>query len=375
MLVWAHLGPGVPLDVAPPLLQRLREEDEGASLLVTTEPGQRPPAPPEGALGVLAVPADHPPFARGFLDRWRPDACAWISGRLRPALLDAALARMPVVVAGARAEAPAGWALRLPSALLGRAGRVLALDARDAQGWRRLGAPTGRVEVAGPLQACALPAPDDERARRALAGRLAGRPVWFAPAVPGAAAAAVLAAHEAVLRRAHRALLVMEPASGAAPEGLDPARAVWHDPETPEGCPVDDAHEIVVAGGPSLRGLWYRMAPVTLMAETLMAETLVGGGAGAAGAAGAAHPDAPAALGSALVHGPHHGAHHAAYARLVAEGASLEVAGPEAAAAAVEALLAPDRAARQAHAAWSVVTEGAEATDRLAQALWEAMDG
>ncbi len=316
----------------------------------------------------MAAPADHPPFVRAFLDRWRPDACVYASGRLRPALMDGAMRRMPLLVAGARAEPARGRPLRLPAALMSRAHRVMALDERDAQGWRRLGAPPERVEVAGPLQACAVPPPDDERARREVAGRLAGRPVWFACAVPDAMTGAVLEAQAAILRRAHRALLVIEPLSGRAPEGLDPARVTDHDPDDPEACAVEDVHEVVLARGAALRGLWYRMAPVTLMADTLAAPDADGPGA-------RADPDAPAALGSAVVHGIHVGAHAGAYARLRAGEASVEVAGPGEVGAAVEALLAPDRAARQAHAAWSVVTRGAEATDRLAMLLMEAMDG
>ena len=281
--------------------------------------------------------------------------------------MDGAMRRMPLVVAGARAEPARGRALRLPAALTSRAHRVMALDARDALGWRRLGAPPERVEVAGPLQACAVPPPDDERARRAIAERLAGRPVWFACAVPDAMTGAVLEAQAAILRRAHRALLVIEPLSGRTPQGLDPARVTDHDPDDPEGCAVEDIHEVVLARGAALRGLWYRMAPVTLMADTLAAAPDEVGEK--------ADPDAPAALGSAVVHGAHVGAHAGAYARLLAGEASLEVAGPGEVGEAVEALLAPDRAARQAHAAWSVVTRGAEATDRLAMLLMEAMDG
>ena len=359
-----HLGEGVPATLASPLLRRLREDDEALSLLLTGEGGMPPGPPAAGVAAALAAPSDHPPFARAFLERWHPDACVWASGRLRPALMDAALRRMPMAVAGARAEPARGPPLGLPRAVLSRAARVMALDEGDAQSWRRLGAEPGRLEVAGPLQACSTPPPDHERARRAIGARLAGRPVWFACAVPDAMSGAVLRAHEAILRRAHRAVLVVEPASGRAPPGLDPARTVEQDPDDPETCAVEDVHEAVVLRGPSLRGLWYRMAPVTLMADTLVAEE-----------AERAEPDAPAALGSAVVHGAHHGAQAGAYARLATAGASTAVAAPDEVADAVEALLAPDRAARQAHAAWSVVTRGAEATDRLAALLMEAIEG
>ena len=368
-LVWAHLGEAAPPTLAPPLLHGLREEDGATTLVVTIEPSARAPVRPEGAMAGMTAPADHPPFVRAFLDRWRPDACVYASGRLRPALMDGAMRRMPLVVAGARAEPARGRALRLPAALMSRAHRVMALDARDAQGWRRLGAPSDRVEVSGPLQTCALPPPDEERARREIAERLAGRPVWFACAVPDALTGAVIEAHGAILRRSHRALLVIEPASGRMPRGLDPARVAEHDAEDPEGCAVEDVHEVVLARGAALRGLWFRMAPVTLMADTLAAAR------DGEEARARADPDAPAALGSAVVHGRHPGAREETYARLLAGEASLEVAGPDEVAGAIEALLAPDRAARQAHAAWSVVTRGAEATDRLAALLMEAMDG
>ena len=359
-----HRGEGIPPTLAPPLLRRLREEDAAMSLLLTEDAPEGPP--PDGVAAALAVPSDHPPFARALLDRWRPDACVWASGRLRPALMDEALRRMPLLVAGARAEPAAGRTLGLPGVVMGRAHRVMAIDGRDVQGWRRLGAEPGRIEVAGPLQACSLPPRDDERARRAIAACLRGRPVWFASALPDAMGAPVLLAHEAILRRAHRALLVVEPLSGRTPAGLDPARTVEHDPEDPEGCVVEDVHEVVIARGPSLRGLWYRMAPVTLMADSF---------APPPPGEARADPDAPAALGSAVVHGAHPGPREGAYARLAAGGASAEVASPEGIAEAVEALLTPDRAARQAHAAWLVVTRGAEATDRLAALLLDAIEG
>lgn len=347
--------------MVPPLLRRLREEDEEIGLLLTTEPGAAPEPAPPGVAAAVRVPADHPPFVRAFLDRWRPDACIWTAAILRPALLDAAAARMPAVVADARAETNAATALGIPAALLARVRRVIALDARDGQNWRRLGAPGGRVEVGGPLQACADPPPDDEPTRRALTRQLAGRPVWFAPAVPDAVADVVAMAHRGILRRSHRALLALEP-TGAAPE-LDPALVARQSAAPAEGCRVEEVHDTVVLDGPGLRGLWYRLASVTLLSDTLRPGLA------------AVDPDAPAALGSALVHGIHHGPFAQGYARLAAEGASLEITGPLRAMGAVEALLAPDRAARQAHAAWSVVTRGAEATDRLALTLLDMIDG
>ena len=342
----------------------MREADDAIALLLTVEPGADPGPAVRGTC--LTVPADHPPFARAFLDRWRPDACLWACGGIRAALMDATLRRAPMIVAGARAEPAVGGRLGLPSAILSRMRRVLAIDPRDAQAWRRLGAPMGRVEVAGPLQAASVPPAHDEAMRRAIAGRLAGRPVWFAVAVPDALLPAVIEAHGAILRRMHRTLLILEPASGGMPPGLDPARTVVHDPDGADDTGLEDVHEVLVTRDPEQRGLWYRVAPVTLMGDTL--ETDLGA------APFPADPDAPAGLGSALVHGGATGAFSRAYARLSTREASHEVTGPAEVASAVEALLSPDRAARQARAAWSVVTRGAETTDRLAALLLDAME-
>ena len=314
----------------------------------------------------LPAPAPHPAAAEAFLGRWRPGAAVWSSPRLVTPPLEAALGRCETAIAGVRAEPAAqgraARAMGAPAALLRRAGRVLAIDAEDARAWRRLGAPPDRLRIAGPLQSGASLPPHDERRRAATAARLAGRPVWFAVAVPPDLAIPVLAAHRAILGRAHRALLVIEP-QGTLPEsalaeaGFEEAHVAG---ARGPAVPTPDT-EILIAQGPGERGLWYRAAPVALMGDSF------------AGLA-AADPTVPAALGAAVVHGARAGALAPLYARLAGARASLPVPSPAAIGAAVESLLAPDRAAALAHAAWSVVTAGAEATDLLADWLIEALD-
>lgn len=109
-------------------------------------------------------------------------------------------------------------------------------------------------------------------------------------------------------------------------------------------------------------GLWYRLAPVTFMGGTL-----VPGGSGR-------NPFEPAALGSAILHGPHPGPYPEAYALLAEARAARLVAGPDALAEAVTELIAPDRAALLAHNAWAASSGGAEVTDRVAGAVLAALD-
>ncbi len=82
-----------------------------------------------------------------------------------------------------------------------------------------------------------------------------------------------------------------------------------------------------------------------------------------------------AALGSAILHGPRTGDHGAAFARLGAARATRAVPVPGALAEALGDLLAPDRAARLAQAAWAVASDGAEVTEGLLQRIRQLTDG
>jgi 3-deoxy-D-manno-octulosonic-acid transferase len=105
-------------------------------------------------------------------------------------------------------------------------------------------------------------------------------------------------------------------------------------------------------------GLWYRIAPVTFAGSTLP-------GSGGGGRP----PGEVTALGSALVHGPETQPHGPAYQRLARAGAARLVRDGAGLGQTIEALLAPDRAAAMAHAAWEVTTEGIEVANRLAELI------
>jgi len=105
-------------------------------------------------------------------------------------------------------------------------------------------------------------------------------------------------------------------------------------------------------------GLWYRLAPVSFVGGSL-------------DSIGGHNPFEPAALGSAILHGPHVANFADIYRRLTEAGAARLVSSPETLAEAVGALLSPDRAAEMAHAAWGVVSSGAEAVDRAVEVVLE----
>ena len=106
----------------------------------------------------------------------------------------------------------------------------------------------------------------------------------------------------------------------------------------------------------------YRLAPVTFLGGSLVSGV------------GGRDPFEAAALGSAILYGPNVGRYLAAYSRLASVGAARIVKDAETLAGAVQRLSAPDQAAAMAHAAWEVVTQGAEATDRLLDLLQDTLD-
>ena len=337
--VWVQMGARDPGLLAP-LAARLEATAETPIRLVVTgepHPLDRTRRYPPPAVDETA----------GFVAAHGVSALAWAEGVLDPLLLDAAaipLIALPSwaetcrIVPGALARRALGEALSGHTVLVGGRAALRRLH-RDVRA-------TVPAEVTGPLQEGPAPPPADEARRARIAAALEGRPVWFAVAVPPDRQRDLLALQAEIASRSHRALLVMESEDGI----------VWEAADEP-----GPQERLLRATGPEERGLWHRVASVTLMADTF-------------GPGGRADPLVPAALGSAVVHGPAAGLRDRSYARLAAVGGATLTPGLGDVAAAVDALLAPDRAAGQAAAAWEEVTRGAEATDRAAGLLVEALE-
>ena len=307
--------------------------------VVTGAPDPLGPAPRLPLPDAEAVP--------DFLAAHQVSAVLWAAAPLDPVRLDVASAR-PVVIlpmpdpAGA---IPGGRLRRRAAAEVLARCRVLVPRAADARGLRRVTRGTLELTTIGNLQDGVAIPPHDETRRARIAASLAGRPVWFAVAAPPELRGAVMAAHDALIARVHRALLILEADDGAP---------------SPSGLP-DKQENVLTVTDPDERGLWHRIAPVTLMADTFAP-------------GGRADPLVPAALGSAILYGPEQTPQAESYARLTRVGAARQVPEAGAIAAAVEELLMPSAAANQAGAAWAEVTRGAEATDRAAEAVIDALE-
>lgn len=349
-------------DEARSMLQfaRVIREEDGHQVLLSAPAGT--PAPGSGAI-LAELPDDTTASAAAWLGHWQPDAILVSGGVLRPALLHAAAARH-IAMALVEARAPAlpsgreGWYPGLIRSTLALFRDIQAIDELSARALRKAAggarASDLRMSVAGRMEQPSAVLRANEAERAALARVMNTRPVWLAVSLTRAEEDAVIEAHRAGLRLAHRLLLILvpdDPARGPAlaarleseESWVVAQRALDEEPEAETEVFIADAQEL---------GLWYRLAPISFFGGSL-------GGPGCI-----RNPLEAAALGSSVVHGPKPGEWGAAFGRLGAARAARAVTSGAELAEALSELLSPDRAARLAWSAWSVASEGVEVTAR-----------
>ena len=365
-LVWVH----VPMaEDASPLLELARKlaQDDGVHVVVTAD---APLALPDGVMQDQ-IPQDTPADAKAFLHHWRPELAILADGELRPALLQEIDSQStPVIMVQARApyllRSREGWYPGLARSLLARIPHILTLDEPAARAFRKAGAAPKAVHVAGRMEDQSAVLPHTEAERMAMAEVLSTRPVWLVAGLDAAEYDAIIAAHRAALRLSHRLLLIV------APQDPHQATEVAQKMEREQGWNIaqraadqepEPEVEVLVADSPAELGLWYRLAPITFLGGSLL------------GTGCLRNPMEAAALGSALITGPKTGVFETAFARL-AEGRALRSVGSAGELAdALSELLAPDRAARLANAAWGVTSDGSDVTNAALALIRRLIDG
>ena len=368
-LIWIHVTTPSRRGALVQLGRRFRQSRPGLSVLFTAETGIEPPSRPGRDTTWQAAPAETLAATDAFLAHWRPDCGLWAGGALRPALLAAARAGgVPLYLVDAGTDdlgtGPGSW---MPALVRGSMGRFTGAMVRSEQAARkaqRLGMAPGDITVSGPLREGAAALPCDAAEFDRMGQLLAGRPTWLAAMVQPGEVETVLRAHRATARLSHRLLLILvpdDPGTGgcfaAALERAGLRHARWSD-----GVQPDENTQVLLADTRGEMGLWYRLAPVTLMASSL--EPGHGG----------RDPYEPAALGSAVLYGPNVGRHLESYSRLAGAAAARIVRDAETLSSALGELVAPDRAAAMAQAAWDIVSEGADVTDRLVDLVLDTLD-
>lgn len=314
-LIWLHaVGLGETLALRG-LITALAEQAPGAEFLVTSTT--------RGSAEVLAqnlpprtrhqfLPLDAPGYLTRFLDHWRPSLSVWAEQDLWPGAVTATAARgIPLALVNARMNAEA-YARRsrwkgLYTNLFARFALITAQDDATARHLQALGAKG--VSVTGSLKAAAPPLAADPaklaKAREALTGL---HPVLLASSHPEDEFVTLSA-----LRAAHpRPLLLIAPrdpdrgaeiAARVAEHGLTATRRSAGQGPTADVWIVDSFGEM---------GLWYRLCATTLIGGTF-------------GPTEGHNPWEPAALGSAILHGPRTANFAADFAALHQAGAAQPV--------------------------------------------------
>ena len=368
-LVWIHATRANDFPVIFDLVGNLADEHPEAWFLLTSD-GARPDELPDQCLHMV-LPPDTRSAAADFLAHWRPDVALWITGRLRPALVrEASLAGVPLFMldTGAAIETTRGWRI-LPGLVRGSLrlfDTILSGDEATSLALISAGAHRDRVITTGVLQRDIDPLPCNQAEWDDLAATMSTRPIWLAAEIDRAELESVLAAHGQATRRSHRLLLILVPAdpdwgdefaSLLAEKGFVFARRST-------GGEPDLVTQVYLADTDEEMGLWYRLAPVSFIGQTL-----------AGGAGTGPNPFDAAALGSVVLHGPLTQGHRLAYERLGRAGASREINHMGELAHVLEMLIAPDRAAVMAHAAWQISSAGAEVMEKSVTMLTRALDG
>ena len=374
-VVWLHVADTRGLLAAQDLAQRLTGARQGLSVLITlpdtvgfdTVLENWVPYP---NMHLELVPSEHPDAVKAFWRHWSPDMVIWTWGNLRPNLIDKALEHdCPFALIDADESGFDSswerWLPQLPKQLLDPAVAIMVRSEKGFKKLESLGLPKERITLTHRLEAGGHALPCDEFDLADWSKLLSGRSVWLACNVQSEELEIILDAQNSALRLSHRLLLILHPSHHGAVEEFrnhleaNNIRYVdWSESEEP-----DDGTQVVLAPDHDDLGLFYRLAPVTFMGSSLVSGY------------NERNPFEPAALGSAVLYGPNVSRFIPFYARLASAGAARQVKDNETLGKAVTQLVAPDQAARMAHAGWDVVSQGADVTDRVINLVHGVLDG
>jgi 3-deoxy-D-manno-octulosonic-acid transferase len=306
------------------------------------------------------VPVDRAEWARRFVAHWRPDLALWVESELWPNLIGAlAEARVPLVLLNGRmSDASFQRWRRVPfmiRPLLQSFALCLGQDPAQTARFAALGANAART--LGNLKFAAAPLPVDEKALAAMRQAVAGRPAWIAASThPG---------EDELAAEVHRRLAPTHPAlltvivprhPNRGPAVADALKARGLAVARRGAGEAVGAAAVYVADTLGELGLFYRLAPLAFVGGSLVP-------------LGGHNPLEPAALGAAVLAGPHTHNFAAVTQEMKAAGGLIEVADAPALADAVGRLMgeparraevaaAGQRVARaRAHVLEAVLTE------------------
>lgn len=323
-VLWFHaLSVGESLALLP-LIEHALAERPDAHVVLTTSTATSTVALekanlPDRAHHIL-LPIDTPTATRAFLDHWAPHIAAFAELDFWPRLMvETHRCGIPMVLVNSRMpdgnferRRKLGGAMRDVLRLFDR---LLVQNEVSAERFASLGAEPDRIEVVGALKSVARPLPADDQMLTELRGAIGARPIWLAAATVAAEHGRMIEAHRRVSIKRPNALLIIAPRHTADGETAEAqARALFPNvARRSKGETITSETQIYIADTIGEMGLWYRLAPVSFLGHSLDAD-LEG-----------KNPFEAAALGSAILHGPHVSYFAESYANLTAEHSARQI--------------------------------------------------
>jgi len=348
---------------------RLKSMRPDLMVIATWEDDMGTVPPVEGcdlAHGVL--PPDQSAAAKRFLNHWRPDLCLWAGGGLRRNMLrqmrEMQISALLVdILDDEMPERKMRWLPDQRYRMFSGFEQILTPSPTVRAQLIKSGIHSNRVKRVSSLGPATMPPGCNADELGQMQKDLGGRPVWLAAQAQLEEVPFMLEGHRGALRLLHRLLLILtldsEDSQQRAKSLIQASGlqcADWDSGELP-----DDYTQVLVAG-PEELGLWYRLAPVTLMGGSLFAHL-----------PGQSPLDA-LALGSVALHGPGTGLYKSSYHHLDQAGATAPVRNSKELSRQIIQLSSPDKAAEMALAGWKAVTAGAEMTDQLIELVQDILD-
>jgi 3-deoxy-D-manno-octulosonic-acid transferase len=311
------------------------------------------------------IPVDTPRAVEKFLDRWRPSLAIWTESEFWPNLISFTSARdIPMILINARISEKSyrRWRFFKKSLknLIEKFNYSLIQDEKTVKYFSKIGISSNNFELTGTLKEGSAALPHSETEQVEISKQILNRPVWLAASTHEGEEKLIAAAHRHASKASQGLLLIIVPRH---PErGLEIASILTK--ENFKIClrskkdKISSDTQIYIADTLGELGLWYRIAPVSFVGGSFVP---IGGH----------NPFEPAALGSAILHGPYVENFKEIYNRLNVAGAAVKI--EEASELGVKLIetLSPENAAKLAQSAWEVSSNGAEITDRAIKLIYE----
>ena len=311
------------------------------------------------------IPVDTPRAVEKFLDRWRPSLAIWTESEFWPNLISFTSARdIPMILINARISEKSyrRWRFFKKSLknLIEKFNYSLIQDEKTVKYFSKIGISSNNFELTGTLKEGSAALPHSEIEQVEISKQILNRPVWLAASTHEGEEKLIAAAHRHASKASQGLLLIIVPRH---PErGLEIASDLTKENFKirlrSKKDKISSDTQIYIADTLGELGLWYRVAPVSFVGGSFVP---VGGH----------NPFEPAALGSAILHGPYVENFKEIYNRLNVAGAAVKI--EEASELGVKLIetLSPENAAKLAQSAWEVSSNGAEITDRAIKLIYE----